>query len=156
MTNLLHGHLGMAGDGDARRPQVQYDVFLGRADGDRCGQAGYGGRDIEGSFKPFNGGHQERSIMLHRQENVVFLITAFAPMPPASDLQKTSRARITRRPLAAECCEQLACAPTFQRATKYLRTRHDRKQDTPSGTAANATTNQKNATTTLRMRIMCL
>ena len=60
-------------------------------------------------------------------------------MPLAPDLQNTSRARMTRRPPAAECRE----LPALQRSNGPHSIRHDRKQDTPSGITANTTTTQK-------------
>ena len=67
-----------------------------------------------------------------------FLSTACAPTATGSNIRTTRRARMARRPPVAECRdEQPACAPTFLQTTKYHPTRHDRKQDTPSGTTAN-------------------
>ena len=50
------------------------------------------------------------------------------------------------RPLAAEHAgpKPHACAPAFQRTTKCPPTRHNRKQDTPSGTTANTSTTSTN------------
>ena len=53
--------------------------------------------------------------------------------------QKMSISCPTLYPNAA--MKEPARSPTFQRATKYPPTQHDRKQDTPSGTAVNTTTN---------------
>ena len=65
------------------------------------------------AVKALYGGKQGRALILKPLKNVDVLSIAFAPMPLAPDLQFTSRARMTRRPPAAECREQPACGPTF-------------------------------------------
>ena len=57
----------------------------------------------------FHGGQQERAPILKTPKDVDFLSTAFAPTPPAPDLQGTRRARMTRRPPVAECRDETAC-----------------------------------------------
>ena len=62
---------------------------------------------------------------LKAPKHVDFLTTEFAPMPLAPGLQKTSRPRMTRRPLLAECRVETTCLrpnvrtgpdPTLQKA----------------------------------------
>ena len=57
------------------------------------------------------GGLQERACFQNNKK-VDFLSTAFAPMPQAPDLQKTSCARMTRRPPVAECRVLTTCLCT--------------------------------------------
>ena len=63
-------------------------------------------------------------------------------MPLAPDLQNTRRPRVTRRPPVSECRDETTCLRlNVLTGHQVSPIRHDRKQDTPSGTAANTSTN---------------
>ena len=88
---------------------------LGRGSPRRSPVVGIRGRPRRKPCRSFslvealNGGQQGRALISKTPLNVDFLSTAFAPMPLAPDLQNTRRARMTWRPLVAECRDGAAC-----------------------------------------------
>ena len=92
-------------------------------------------------MRPFTAVTRGSCSLQKTPKNVDSFTTAFAPMPLAPDLQNTSRERMTRRSAVAECRVEPACLRpnVLTGRKKYPPTRHDRKQDTRSGTTGKST-----------------